>query len=57
MTKNKKIRIYKTMVLLLVLYGCKTWSLALREKHKLRVFENMALGILFELKKNEVTGG
>jgi hypothetical protein len=40
--KNVKIRIYKTMVLPAVLYGSETWSLTLREEHRLRVFENGA---------------
>jgi hypothetical protein len=35
-----KFRIYKTAVMPLVLYGCETWSLTVREEHKLRVFEN-----------------
>jgi hypothetical protein len=35
-----KVRIYKTIILPLVLYGCETWSLTVREEHKLRVFEN-----------------
>jgi hypothetical protein len=40
-----------------VLYGCKTWSLTLRGEHRLRVFENRMLRRIFELKRNEVTGG
>jgi hypothetical protein len=40
-----------------VLYGCETWSLALREKHKLRVFENRVLMRIFGLKRDEVIGG
>jgi hypothetical protein len=39
-----KIRIYKTIILPVVLYGCETWHLALREGHRLRVFENNVLG-------------
>jgi hypothetical protein len=35
-----EVRIYKTIILLVVLYGCETWSLTVREEHKLRVFEN-----------------
>jgi hypothetical protein len=38
-----KIRIYKTIILPVVLYGCKTWSLTLRKEHRLRVFENRVL--------------
>jgi hypothetical protein len=40
LSKNLKIRIYKTIILPVVLYGCETWSLTLREEHRLRVFEN-----------------
>jgi hypothetical protein len=36
------MRIYKTVILPVVLYGCETWSLTLREEHRLRVFENGA---------------
>jgi hypothetical protein len=39
-----------------VLYGCETWPLTLREEHRLRVFENMMLRRLFGLKRDEVTG-
>jgi hypothetical protein len=39
-----------------VLYGCETWSLTLREEHRLRVFENMVLRRIFGMKKDEVTG-
>jgi hypothetical protein len=40
-----------------VLYGCATWSLTLREEHRLRVFENRMLSRIFESKRYEVTGG
>jgi hypothetical protein len=40
-----------------VLYGCETWSLTVREEHKLRVFENRMLRIIFGAKKDGVTGG
>jgi hypothetical protein len=40
-----------------VLYGCETWSLTLREEHRLRVFENRALRRIFGPKRDEVTGG
>jgi hypothetical protein len=43
LSKNVKIRIYKTIISPVVLYGCETWSLTLREEHKLRVFENRVL--------------
>jgi hypothetical protein len=41
--KNVKIRIYQTIILPVVLYGCETWSLTLRDEHRLRVFENRVL--------------
>jgi hypothetical protein len=40
MSKNLKVKIYKAVILPVVLYGCKTWSLTLGEEHRLRVFEN-----------------
>ena len=51
-----KIKIYRTIILPVVLYGCETWSLTLREERSLRVFENRVLGRVFESKRNEVTG-
>jgi hypothetical protein len=54
--ENIKIRIYKTINLPVVLYGCETWSLTLREEHRLRVFENMVLRRIFEPKKDEMKG-
>jgi hypothetical protein len=51
-----KIRIYKTIILPVVLYGYETWSLTLREEHRLRVFENRVLRRIFGPKRNEVTG-
>jgi len=44
---NLKIKIYRTIILPIVLYGCETWSLTLREERKLRVFENMVLRRIF----------
>jgi hypothetical protein len=55
--KNVKVRIYKTIILSVVLYGCETWSLTVREKYKLRVFENRVLRRIFEPKRDGVTGG
>jgi hypothetical protein len=46
-SKNLKINIYKTVILPVVLYGCETWSLTLREEHGLRVFENRVLRRIF----------
>ena len=50
-----KIKIYTT-ILPVVLYGCKTWSLTLREERKLRVFENRVLRRIFGPRRDEVTG-
>jgi len=55
LSKNKKIQIYGTLTLLVVLYGCETWSFTLREERGLRVFENRALRKIFGPKKDEVT--
>jgi hypothetical protein len=44
-SRNLKIDIYKTAILPVVLYGCETWSLTLREEHRLRIFENRVLRI------------
>jgi hypothetical protein len=55
-SKNLKIRIYKTIILPVVLYGCETWSLTLREAHRLRVFENRVPRKIFGPKRDEVTG-
>jgi hypothetical protein len=55
-SKNNKIGIYKNIMLPVVLYGCKTWSLILREEHRLRVFEYRVLRRLFGPKWDEVTG-
>jgi hypothetical protein len=57
LSKNIKIRIYRTIILPVVLYGYKTWSLTLREEHRLRVFENRVLRRIFGPKRDEVTGG
>jgi hypothetical protein len=55
--KNAKVRIYKTTILPVVLYGCGTWSLTLNEEHKLRVFENRVLRRIFGPKRDGVMGG
>jgi len=54
--KNLKIKIYRTTILPVVLYGCETWSLILREGRKLRMFENMVLRRIFGPRRNEVKG-
>jgi len=56
LSKNLKIKIYRTTVLPAVLYGCETWSLTLREERKLSVFENMVLRRIFGPRRDEVTG-
>ncbi|KAJ4447787.1 hypothetical protein ANN_09795 [Periplaneta americana] len=53
--KNLKVRIYKTVILPVVLYGSETWTLTLREEHKLRVFENKMLRKIFGAERDEVT--
>jgi hypothetical protein len=54
LSRHLKIRIYKTIIWPLVLYGCETWSLTLREEHRLRVFENRVLRRIFGPKRDEV---
>ena len=55
LSKNLKIKIYRTIILPVVLYGCEAWSLTAREERKLRVFQNMALRI-FGPRRDEVMG-
>jgi hypothetical protein len=50
------MRIYKTIILPVILYWCETWSLTLREEHRLRVLENKVLRRIFGPKRDEVTG-
>jgi hypothetical protein len=56
--ETKNIRIYETIILFVVLYGCETWSLTLREEHtrRLRVFENRVLRRIFGPKSDDLTG-
>ena len=56
LSKNLKIKIYRTTILPVVLYGCETWSLTLREESKLRLSENMVLRRIFGPRRDEVTG-
>jgi hypothetical protein len=56
LSKNLKIKIYRTIILPVVLYGCETWSLTLREEKKLRVFEVLVLRRIFGPRRDEVTG-
>jgi len=55
LSKNLKIKIYITIILPVVLYGCETWSLTLKEERRLSVFENRVLRRIFEPKRDEVT--
>ena len=55
--ESKKIKIKSTTILLVVLYGCETWSLKLIESRRLRVFDNRLLGKTFGSKEEEVTRG
>jgi len=54
LSKNLKIKIYRTIILPVILYGCETWSLTMREGH--RVFENRVLRRIFGPKRDDVTG-
>jgi hypothetical protein len=56
-SRNVRVKIYKTIILPIVLYGCETWSLTLREEHRLRVLENRVPRRIFGPKRDEVTGG
>jgi hypothetical protein len=56
LSKNTKSRVYRTVVVPVVLYGCETWSLTLREEQRLRVFENGVLRRIFGPKRDEATG-
>jgi hypothetical protein len=57
LSKNIKIRIYRTIILPVLLYGCETCSLTLREEHRFRAFENRVLRRIFGPQGDEVTGG
>ena len=56
LSKKLKIKIYRNIIFPVVLYGCETWSLTLREERRLRVFENRVLRRVFCPKRDEVTG-
>jgi hypothetical protein len=56
LSKNTKIRVYRSIILPVVLYGCDTWSLTLREEQIVRVFENRVLRRIFGPKRDEATG-
>jgi hypothetical protein len=54
--RGLKVKVYKTIIQLVVLYGCETWSLTLREEHRLRVFENRVLRKMFGPKRDDIMG-
>jgi len=56
LSKNLKIKVHRTIILPVILCGCETWSLTLREECRLKVFENRVLRRLFGPKSGEVTG-
>jgi hypothetical protein len=56
LSRNLKVKIYETIILPVVLYECETWSVVLREEHRLRVFEKRVLREIFGPNRNEVTG-
>jgi hypothetical protein len=56
LSKNLKIKIYGTIILPVVLYGCETWSLTLRVERRLRLFENRVLRRIFGSKRDEIMG-
>ena len=53
--QNIKSKVYRTIILPVVFYGCETWSLTLREERRLRVFENRVLRRIFGRRRDEVT--
>jgi hypothetical protein len=57
LSENVEFKIYKTIILPVVLYGWETWSLTLREEHRLKPFEHRVLRRIFSPKREEVTGG
>jgi len=56
LSKHLKFKIYRTIILPVILYGCETWLLTLREECRLRVFESRVLRRIFGLERDEVTG-
>jgi len=55
--RNVNIKMYRTITLSVILYGCESWSPTLREERRLKVFENRVLRRIFGLKRDEVTRG
>jgi hypothetical protein len=56
LSRNVKVKIYKIVILPVVLYGCETWSLTLREEHRLRMFEKRVLRRIFGPRRDEEMG-
>ena len=56
LSKNTNIKIYRTVILYVVLYGCQTWSLTFREEPRLMVFGNRVLKNIFLRKRDDLTG-
>ena len=56
LSENLKINLYRNIILPVVLYGCETWWLTLREERRLKVFENRVLRRIFGPKRDGVTG-
>ena len=56
LSKKLKVNTYKIIILPVVLYGCETWSLTLRQEHRLRVLENKVLRKIFGAKRDDITG-
>jgi hypothetical protein len=56
LSRNVKVKIYKTIILPVVMYGCEMWSVTLRKEPRLRVFEKRVVRRLFGPKRDEVTG-
>jgi hypothetical protein len=56
LSRNVKFKLHRTIILPVVVYGCETWSLTLREERRLRLFENRMLRRIFGPKRDEVTG-
>jgi len=56
LSKNLTVKIYRTVILPVVLYECETWSLTMREERRLRVFENRVVRRIFRPRRDEVTG-
>jgi hypothetical protein len=56
LSRNVKVKMYKTIILPVVLYGCETWSLTLRKEHRLTVFKNRFPRRIFGPRRDEVTG-